>query len=411
MKKDQDSVEKIKSLINNPLFVSIVMKIGKEKMTFVIRESLSDYCDEDITVACHIVNSIKDSEKTHSIRKHQIWENIEKDSFGDQKPLKKKKKVVFFTSVLLSFFKSIGKTKYSIAVVFVGILIGAYFIKEHTHNNTNSTVINNIEVGRDVATLTLGNGSEIALENNPDFQTQNLISNGKEIIYSKKELQSYTEIEFNYLTIPRGGQYFVKLSDGTEVWLNSESQLKYPINFINGQTREVELVYGEAYFDVSPSNIHNGSKFKVYNKAQEIEVLGTQFNIKAYKDEPNIYTTLIEGKVIINTSSNQQVLAPNEQSILNKSNHKIEISEVDIRNEIAWVNGDFVFQGKSLKTIMKVLSRWYNVTIEFQNRETEEYKFNGELSKYQDLEEILLLIKDTKYISNYQINNNKIIIK
>ena len=87
--------------------------------------------------------------------------------------------------------------------------------------------------------------------------------------------------------------FFVKLSDGTQIWLNSESKLKYPVNFKEGEPRKVELVYGEAYFDVSPSSEHNGSSFKVYNQSQEIEVLGTEFNIKAYRDETNIYTNFI----------------------------------------------------------------------------------------------------------------------
>ena len=100
------------------------------------------------------------------------------------------------------------------------------------------------------------------------------------------------------------------MSDGTQVWLNSESQLKYPVNFIKGQTRQVELVYGEAYFDVSPSVEHNGAKFKVFNQSQEVEVLGTEFNVKAYKDETNIYTTLVEGRVVIDNGALKQSLLP-----------------------------------------------------------------------------------------------------
>ncbi|GAA3658334.1 FecR family protein [Flavivirga jejuensis] len=407
MKKDQGSIEKVKLLINNPLFVRMVTEKGKEKMRFVIRKKFSEYNEEDIIVACHIVNSMKDAEKMLSLRKHKIWENIEKESFSEEK-------VAFSSSVIGDCFRAIGKIKHAIVVVLAGILIGGYFFKDDiliTLNNNTPVVVNNIEVGKNKATLTLGNGLEVILENGANFQAENLSSNGKEIVYNTRGQENATEIEFNYLTVPRGGQYFVKLSDGTQVRLNSESQLKYPVSFINGETREVELVYGEAYFDVSPGNVHNGAKFKVYNKSQEVEVLGTKFNIKAYKDEPNVYTTLIEGKIIINTLANKQVLAPNEQSILNVFNSEMEIVEVDIKGEIAWVNGDFVFQGKTLKDIMKVLSRWYNVSIEFQNKEIEKYKFNGELSKSQDLEEILLLIKNTNFISNYEIKEKTIILK
>ena len=156
-----------------------------------------------------------------------------------------------------------------------------------------------ITTGSDKAVLTLEDGSNIELEKGKAFKTNVVNSNGEKLVYNKT---NQTKITYNYLTIPRGGQYFVKLSDGTEVWLNSESQLKFPVAFIKGQTREVTLVYGEAYFAVSPSTNHNGATFKVMNQGQEVEVLGTEFNIKAYKDEINIYTTLVEGKVTVSNA-------------------------------------------------------------------------------------------------------------
>ena len=148
------------------------------------------------------------------------------------------------------------------------------------------------------------------------------------------------------------------LSDGTKVWLNSESQLKYPVAFNDGETRQVELVYGEAYFDVSPSTAHKGARFKVFNQSQEVEVLGTEFNIKAYKDETNIYTTLVEGKVAISAAGKNQILKPNQQSNLNLETGSIEITTVDVYNETTWIDGIFSFENKPLKEILKVLSRW-----------------------------------------------------
>src|SRR5690606_21483982 len=113
---------------------------------------------------------------------------------------------------------------------------------------------------------------------------------GDELVYDSDSKIKDTENGpiYNYLTIPRGGHFFVQLSDGTQVWLNSESKLKYPVKFQNGKTREVELVYGEAYFKVSPSTGHNGSSFHVLTKFQEVDVLGTEFNIKAYNGEDEI---------------------------------------------------------------------------------------------------------------------------
>ncbi|MFG6685828.1 FecR family protein [Mariniflexile sp. HNIBRBA6329] len=305
------------------------------------------------------------------------------------------------------------KIRYAAAAIVIGILATGYFFKDNllkTPINDSPEITNTIEAGTNKATLTLEDGSVILLEKGDTFQTQNANSNGEKIVYTNSEENSKT-IKYNYLTIPRGGQFFIKLSDGTKVWLNSESQLKYPVNFKKGDTRQVELVYGEAYFDVSPSTKHNGAKFKVLNKSQEIEVLGTMFNVKSYKDETNIYTTLVEGKVEINTSKGKQLLAPNQQSNLDIILNKIAIKEVNTKEVISWIHGDFVFQNKPLKDIIKVLSRWYDIEIEIENKSLEDIKFNGELSKYQNLEDILLLIKNTNYINNYETNTNKVILK
>lgn len=195
------------------------------------------------------------------------------------------------------------------------------------------------------------------------------------------------------------------------MWLNSESQLKYPVAFVDGETRQVELLYGEAYFEVSPSTAHKGSRFKVKTRMQNVEVIGTEFNIKAYKEEANIYTTLVNGKVQIGNATAKNILAPNQQSKLSINNDRIEIYEVDVYNEVSWRKGLFVFKGMSLKEISKVLSRWYDVDIEFANPAQGNIKFNGVLNKNQNLEEILTTIQTTKFINAYEIKNKKIIIK
>ncbi|WNH11211.1 FecR family protein [Thalassobellus suaedae] len=309
--------------------------------------------------------------------------------------------------------------KYAAAII-VGILATTYFFKSSTSEDlkvitpkteTPLTIVkNSIEEGMDKAILTLEDGSNIALEKDKTFKTNRVTSNGKKLIYTE-EKNNKLEIKYNYLTIPTGGQFYVKLSDGTEVWLNSESQLKYPVSFIKGEPRKVELVYGEAYFDVSPSTNHNGAKFKVINQNQEVEVFGTEFNIKAYKDEGNVYTTLVEGKVVISNSSFKQNLLPNQQSILNLKNKEITINTIDVYSETAWIKGFFSFKSKSLKDIMIVLSRWYDVKVVFENLELEKVKFNGVLSKNDNMEDILETIKNTNFIKAYEIKNKQIIIK
>lgn len=304
--------------------------------------------------------------------------------------------------------------KYVAAAVFIGILVSTYFFRDNVFNSPVENIpviVNTIEAGTNKATLTLSDGSVVALEKGESFKTKNANSNGEQIVYGPAKKNKTSKTTYNYLTIPRGGQFFVKLSDGTQVWLNSESQLKYPVSFVDGETRKVELVYGEAYFDVSPSIEHKGSKFKVFNQSQEIEVLGTEFNIKAYKDETNVYTTLVEGKIVVDNGVLKQGLIPNQQSTLDLLNNNISVAVVDVYTEISWKNGIFSFKGKSLKDIMKVISRWYDIDVVFESIELENVTFKGVLGKDQKIEEILLTIKTLSIIKDYEINNKKIILK
>ncbi|HEX9826080.1 MAG TPA: FecR family protein [Flavobacteriaceae bacterium] len=305
-------------------------------------------------------------------------------------------------------------SKYAAAAVLVIALASTYFLRDTIFNGnietTTPIIVNNmIEPGTDKATLTLEDGTSMVLEKGNAYQTQNATSNGEEIIYNTINSTSH-ELVYNYLTIPRGGQFQMTLSDGTKVWLNSETQLKYPVSFTDGESRRVELVYGEAYFEVSPSTEHKGSGFKVFHNHQEVQVLGTKFNIKAYKDETNIYTTLVEGKVAVNYAGKNQILAPNQQSNLDLKNNKISITTVDASVESSWKEGKFNFKKLPLKDIMKVLSRWYDMDVIFENKELEEERFIGIIKKNESIEEILSSIKSTNSINNYKINNKTIII-
>ncbi|WP_369013696.1 FecR family protein [Flavobacterium anhuiense] len=266
-----------------------------------------------------------------------------------------------------------------------------------------------ILIGSDKATLTLEDGSVIALEKGKSYSKGNASSNGEKLIYNSNGKSA--AIANNLLTIPRGGQFFVQLADSTKVWLNSESQLKYPVAFVDGQTRQVELVYGEAYFEVSPSTKHKGSRFKVKTQEQNVEVIGTEFNIKAYRDEPAIYTTLVQGVVAVSNAAKKQILTPSQQSKITEYNGNINVSEVDVYNEISWRKGLFVFKGMPLKDIARVLSRWYDVDIVFADPALGNVKFNGVLNKNQKLEDILTTIKNINFINAYEKKDNKIIIK
>ncbi|RTE54109.1 FecR family protein [Arenibacter aquaticus] len=314
--------------------------------------------------------------------------------------------------------KTLNYVKYA-AVILVFVASG-YILENGILDNKSEelkknieaplTIDNVIEVGTDKAILTLEDGSNIDLEKGKTIRTNRIQSNGKELIYDTSQSEN-AEVAYNFLTIPRGGQFHIKLSDGTLVWLNSESRMKYPVAFKEGETREVELVYGEAYFEVSPSSLHDGATFEVLNTSQVIEVLGTEFNLKAYRDETNVYTTLVEGEVVINTSTNKKVLAPNQQSTLDINNNSIIVKPVNINDEISWRRGLFSFKGKSLEEIAKVLSRWYDVDILFSRPELKAVKFNGVLRKDETIEEILNNILTTNYIKAYEIKEKRIMLK
>ncbi|AOW10786.1 FecR family protein [Flavobacterium gilvum] len=307
--------------------------------------------------------------------------------------------------------------KYVAAAIVVSLMATTFFLKNKSISNEPIKIspeivksnIENINPGTDKATLTLGNGEVVVLEKGVSVKTQNAKSNGKEIVYDANK-QDVSKVVYNYLTIPRGGQFTIQLSDGTKVWLNSESQLKFPVAFVEGKTRQVELVYGEAYFEVSPSTEHKGAHFEVYNMKQKVEVVGTEFNIKAYKDEANIYTTLVKGKVNVEIESKKQKLVPNEQLNLDIKNNTSKIKTVDVYNEISWKDGVFAFKGKSLKEIMKVISRWYDVDVIFENKNLESVEFKGSLDKKQSLKEILSIMKSTT-INNYEMKDKTLIIR
>ncbi|SDR79858.1 FecR family protein [Polaribacter sp. KT25b] len=306
-------------------------------------------------------------------------------------------------------------------VVFIFSYIYVFDNKEQPVEVLN-TFVTTVESGVDKATLTLDDGSNIILEEGKAYSNNTVASNGEEIIYKKEQetiinlddkvetIKTEPKIVYNYLTTPRGGEFQVMLADGTHVWLNSQTKLKYPTSFKKGVSRQVELVYGEAYFDVSSSKNHNGATFKVISNLQEVEVFGTEFNIKAYKDEASVYTTLAEGKVAVSNFAFNENLKVGQQSIISKSTGEITIKTVNIYNETAWKSGVFSFKNKSLKEIMKVLSRWYDVDIVFENKELETIKFNGVLSKKMTLEEILSPIKRNSNL-NYIVNDTKIILK
>ena len=272
-------------------------------------------------------------------------------------------------------------------------------------------VDNTIQPGTDKATLTLEDGSNITLEKGARYQSHNVTSNGEELVYTSPPTKNNEGPKTNTLTVPRGGQFFLTLADGTKVWLNSESQLKYPVAFTNGEPRIIELVYGEAYFDVSPSTEHGGSQFQVNHKDQKVEVLGTEFNIKAYQNEAVVYTTLVEGKVALSYEGNIQGLQPDQQFSYNTQNKTVSLSHVNVFDIVSWKEGIFSFDYTPLEDIMKVLERWYDMEVVFENDRLKEERFIGSINKKYTIEEVLSALMQTNIIQTYEIHQNTIVLK
>lgn len=356
----------------------------------------------------------------------QVHYAITIESLNEQR-LKQSQEKLFFNEVEEDNITSVNRKpsglkvfnfrkyiKYAAALIIVGAMTTFYVLRENTSTEVIQKTSVNIESvihpGTTKAILTLENGSEVALQEDTQYLANGVTSTGSELVYNNEEQNQQVEIQYNYLTIPRGGYFFVQLSDGTKVWLNSESQLKYPKNFPSNATREVELIYGEAYFEVSPSHLHAGRTFKVINLNQNVEVLGTAFNIKAYIDEAHVYTTLVEGLVVINTDKGRNNLKPNQQSQVSKETNDIAIAYVDVNAEISWKNGVFSFNGKTLKEIMQTISRWYDVDVIFEDKNLETIKFKGVINKNKEIEEILSLMKSSS-INNYEIDGNTIKLK
>lgn len=212
------------------------------------------------------------------------------------------------------------------------------------------------------------------------------------------------EVHYNTLRIPRGGEYSITLSDGTVVYMNSESELRYPVKFV-GNERKVFLS-GEAYFDVTSDKDH---PFLVELKKSVVKVLGTSFDIRAYEDEDVVMTTLVRGKVAFLSGDKKVILNPGEQGILDQTG-EMEKRGVDTYLYTAWKEGVFAFQQERLEEIMKIVSRWYNVNVFWENESQKEVTFTGKMRRYDDFSKIVTMLEMTGN-TEFEIKGNNIFIR
>jgi transmembrane sensor len=204
-----------------------------------------------------------------------------------------------------------------------------------------------------------------------------------------KETASSKRPAENLLQTPRGGEYHLILADGTNVWLNAASSIRYPTAF-TGNDRRVEVT-GEAYFEVA----HNAAKpFRVTSKGQTVEVLGTHFNINAYDDEPGIKTTLLEGSVKVSNKDQKAILKPGQQAIVQSINNSIIIKNANTEEVVAWKNGYFLFDGEKIESIMRKVSRWYDVDVQYEQT-MPDVAFGGSISRFENVSQLLEVLQRT----------------
>ena len=211
---------------------------------------------------------------------------------------------------------------------------------------------------------------------------------------------------------PLGGTYQITLSDGTRVWLNAGSSLKFPATF-TGRERRVEL-QGEAYFEVAKVLKPERISFIVTTDKQQVEVLGTHFNINSYIDESNTKTTLLEGSVRVSLLGEKSIanhdiatLLPNQQSVVNSTG--ILVKQINAEEAVAWKNGYFDFNEEKLENIMNKISRWYDVTVIYENPALKEQTFTGNISKFTKVSEVLKKLALSKVLQ-FKIDRRKIIV-
>ena len=287
------------------------------------------------------------------------------------------------------------------AAASIALLLGTgifYFTKPKLETIQVVEKTPDIAPGGNRGILTLSNGKQIVLA---DISAKDTIAKeGEEVTIKMGANGVITYVinpnaaasnedanSFNTLSTPTGGQYNIVLADGTKVYLNAVSSIKYPTQF-NGDQRVVELD-GEAYFEVAKNK---NKPFIVKSGDQDIEVLGTHFNVHAYTNESVIKTTLLEGSVAVSYKNQKEVLKPGQQSNVSEKFNKIGIKQVDTEAAIAWKNGRFKFDNADLKTVMRQLERWYGIKAEYRG-DVSDVRFNGGTFMNKNLSEVLKVLE------------------
>lgn len=309
--------------------------------------------------------------------------------------------------------RSVRKIKwfpYAAAIVLILSMGGVfYFSGDKEQTEILPIAKNEVQVPGSRAVLILPDGRKVDLENEvlrSDLAQSDslLLVSARSLKYRDIDSPDTTEI-FHTLEIPRGGEYLLTLSDGTMIYLNSESTLSFPVKF-QGKERKVYLT-GEAYFKVAKNTEH---PFVVTAGELEVLVTGTTFGVRAYKDEKDIQTTLESGQVTVRVEGKSVKLVPNKQVLFNKSTMGLEVRDVDVDLYLAWADGRLVYDNCPLEKILTDLGRWYNIDVFYSRDELRSYQFSLNMKKHEEFTQVLELIGKTGEVQ-FEIKDNTVIVK
>ena len=296
----------------------------------------------------------------------------------------------------------------SIAVLLIVTLF--FFIREDKQVVSEKLVVSEIKPIQSKAMLVLSTGEQIQLtKSTQKIQEQDgsvlKIDSVMGVQYDALSTQGVEKPIYNKIVVPRGGEYFVTLSEGTKVWLDADSELEYPV-FFSGDFREVKLK-GNAYFCVTKKN---DKPFVVRAGEFSLKVYGTEFNVNAY-DLQNIETVLVNGSIGFkaNISTPERMMAPNELAVSDSRTGQSEIHQVDIYPYIAWKNQNIVFVNERLESIMEKMARWYDVTVFFQDESLKDLRFDCNMRRYADIRDLFFFLEKTSN-ARFALNGRTVVI-
>ncbi len=295
----------------------------------------------------------------------------------------------------------------AVALPFVMAVVLYVGLNREEEQTLRPSLASNILPGTSKAVLTLANGQMIPLGKETTDST--IITDGTQISASESGI-TYADggeseaVVYNKLDIPRGGEFCLTLSDGTRVWLNSETSIQYPVVF--GTKERRVFIQGEAYFEVAKDA---KKPFTVQFMSSSVTVLGTSFNIRAYPEEKQSQTTLAEGSVRIYSPGSSMLLKPGEQAEVKALSGEMVKKEVDVKTFTSWKNGRFVFEQEPLENIMRTLERWYDIRVIFRDEGAKRISLSGNLKRYGDFSQVMKMLQMTGDV-RFELHGNDVYI-